>query len=135
VVDTSTRPDTDFFGSPSIAILPDGTYVVGHDILGAKANELHSATVLASRDRGATWTQLAHVRDQFWPLLFVHRGALSMLGTSKEYGDIVIRRSTDPQVIRFDPAHGFFQFPGSQSKFTNFAACPFISASMNAARP
>jgi hypothetical protein len=95
VVDQTVAPDTDFFGSPSIAVLPDGTYVVGHDIFGAKAKELHTATVLESKDKGATWKRISHVTGQFWPLLFVHRGALYMLGTSKEYGDIVIRRSTD----------------------------------------
>lgn len=95
VVAVSPEPATDFLGSPSIVTLPDGTYLAAHDFFGRNARRLHSARVFASRDRGVTWSQVGAMTDQFWPMLFMHRGGLYLIGTSKEYGDIVIRRSTD----------------------------------------
>lgn len=95
VVATSPEPATDFLGSPSIVTLPDGTYLAAHDFFGRDARRLHSARVFASHDRGATWAQVGAMDHQFWPMLFTHRGGLYLIGTSKEYGDIVIRRSTD----------------------------------------
>jgi hypothetical protein len=100
VVATSPNPEHNFVGSPSILILPDGSYLVSHDFFGRKTDPgakalLHSSRVFASRDKGRTWTQLAHLRDQFWSTLFYHNGAVWLLGANREYGEIVIRKSTD----------------------------------------
>ena len=43
-----------------------------------------------STDRGRTWAQTAEMRDQFWSNLFQHRGKLYLMGTTYEYGRIVI---------------------------------------------
>lgn len=100
VVATSPNPEHNYVGSPSIIILPDGTYLVSHDFFGKKNDPeakalLHSTRIFASKDKGATWTQLAHLKDQFWSSLFYHNNAVYLLGCNREYGEIVIRKSTD----------------------------------------
>lgn len=94
VVFASPNSERFFCGSPSIVILPDGTYRVSHDI-GGQHDRAGSTIVHASRDRGATWTPIAELRDQKWSTLFVHRGALYLIGTTAKVGHMVIRRSLD----------------------------------------
>ncbi len=86
-----------YIGSPSLAILPDGSYVASHDLFGPKSNESVRAVtrVFRSEDKGKTWAKAAELQGQFWSSLFVHNGALYILGTWSQYGDVVIRRSTD----------------------------------------
>ncbi|AOJ67832.1 glycosyl hydrolase [Burkholderia sp. MSMB617WGS] len=83
-----------FLGSPSLAILPDGTYVASHDMFGPSAlpDEVH---VFASHDSGQTWEKLSVVAGQYWSSLFVVGGALYLMGTDRSMGTPVIRRSTD----------------------------------------
>ena len=83
-----------YIGSPSLAILPDGTYVASHDLFGPGTNfdRMH---VYQSADRGRSWRHIAELHGQWWSTLFMHQGALYLLGTSREYGHIVIRRSSD----------------------------------------
>jgi len=94
-VDVSPSPTTSFVGSPSIVILPDGTYAASHDFFGTKSSRQAHTRVFGSADRGLTWTFRAELSGQFWSSLFVYRGALYLLGTEREYGDILIRRSLD----------------------------------------
>ncbi len=86
-----------YVGSPGLAILPDGRYVASHDFFGPKSTEHQSArtAVFGSSDRGQTWTKLAEIDGQFWSTLFVHRGALYLMGTNAHYGQAIIRRSED----------------------------------------
>jgi len=51
--------------------------------------------VFRSTDRGVTWEAIARVPGQFWSTLFVEDGALYLIGTSKSFGRVVIRRSDD----------------------------------------
>lgn len=106
VVATSPAPRTDFIGSPSIVILPDGSYVASHDFFGRDARRLHSTRVFRSTDRGASWAQIAEMKGQFWGTLFLHRGALYLLGCEGEYRDVVIRRSDDGGVTWSTPRDG-----------------------------
>lgn len=46
-------------------------------------------------DRGATWRQLAELCDQKWSTLFMHRGAVHLIGTTAKVGHKIVRRSTD----------------------------------------
>jgi hypothetical protein len=94
VIDHSPARSNQFIGSPSIAILPDGQYVVSHDFFGPGARPDYTV-VFASADRGKTWQPRARVDGQYWSTLFVHHNALYLMGTSREYGFAVIRRSTD----------------------------------------
>ena len=72
VITASPDPEKIFVGSPTIAILPDGSYLVTHDNGGPGAGALRgNASILSSRDKGATWTKLAEVTDQKWSTLVV----------------------------------------------------------------
>ncbi|MDR1963289.1 MAG: glycoside hydrolase [Planctomycetaceae bacterium] len=98
----SQSPDfaTTYVGSPSIAILPDGTYVASHDWFGNNAS-LHLTFIFVSKDKGATWTKTAQFPFH-WANLFVHKGDLYLLGVIKEtykvspaFSHFAIRRSQD----------------------------------------
>jgi hypothetical protein len=86
-----------YIGSPSLAILPDGTYVASHDLFGPESTEWTSSVtfVYRSEDRGVTWRQVARIEPAFWSNLFVHGGSLYLLGTTHHHGFLVIRRSDD----------------------------------------
>ena len=94
----TASPDSEkiFVGSPTIAILSDGSYLVAHDYGGPGAGVHRGSTfVVSSRDRGLTWTKLTEVSDQKWSTLFVHRGAVYLIGTSAKVGHMIVRRSSD----------------------------------------
>ena len=86
-----------YVGSPSICILPDGSYVASHDEFGPASNELRSGVtrIFHSSDKGASWKEISAVQRLFWSNLFVHNQILYALGTSKVHGNVVIRKSTD----------------------------------------
>jgi hypothetical protein len=83
-----------YIGSPSIAVLPDGTYRASHDLFGP-GSTLDRTRVYASADRGLRWKMLSEIEGQWWSTLFVHHGNLFLIGTSRENGYAVIRRSVD----------------------------------------
>ena len=97
VIDHLPAASGRYVGSPSIAVLPDGAYVASHDEFGPQSGQDKAGVtrLFRSDDRGQTWRPLATVSPAFWSGLFVHRGQLYLLGTSKEYGDLLIRRSAD----------------------------------------
>ena len=97
VIDHSPAASGRYIGSPSIVILPDGDYLASHDFFGPKSGSKVCATtvIFRSTDRGATWHQRAEVKCAFWSNLFVHRGAVYLMGTTGENGHMVIRRSLD----------------------------------------
>lgn len=86
-----------YVGSPSLAILTNGDYVSSHDFFGPQSGEHQSAktAVFRSSDRGMSWKRISEIQGQFWSTLFVHRGALYILGTDKHHGNAIIRRSMD----------------------------------------
>ncbi|MCC7498525.1 MAG: exo-alpha-sialidase [Bryobacterales bacterium] len=97
VIDHQPQETGQYVGSPSIVILPDGSYVASHDLFGPRSGENESATtrVFRSTDRGLSWAKTAEFKDQFWSNLFVHRKKLYLMGTASQYGQVVIRRSLD----------------------------------------
>lgn len=97
VIDYSPASSGIYIGSPGIAILPDGQYVASHDEFGPKSTEFSRAVsrIFRSNDRGSNWVRVATIDGAFWSTLFVHRGALYLIGTDKHHGNAVIRRSTD----------------------------------------
>jgi len=97
VIDYSPAASGLYIGSPSIVILPDGAYLASHDFFGPKSEEHVAATsvVFRSEDRGQSWSKVATLKPLFWAGLFVHRGAVYIMGTEKHHGRIVIRRSAD----------------------------------------
>lgn len=94
VIDHSPQSSRRYIGSPAIAILSNGTYVVSHDWFGSGTSNDRTA-VFDSRDQGRTWSRITEIGGQWWSSLFVHGGALYLMGTSRQDGYAVIRRSTD----------------------------------------
>ncbi|GAA4781015.1 sialidase family protein [Olivibacter ginsenosidimutans] len=86
-----------YIGSPSIAILPNGDYVASHDFFGPASSEFVQAitTVYRSSDQGRRWKKVSEIRGAFWSSLFVHHGALYLLGPDRHHGTVLIRKSTD----------------------------------------
>lgn len=101
VVAQSPTPATRFLGSPSIAVLPDGSCVASHDTFGGGASYL--TEIYRSTDAGATWSKTIEFAS-YWSNLFVHQGSLYLLGTSTQYGNLVIRRSDDGGLSWTTPA-------------------------------
>ncbi|WP_461485642.1 sialidase family protein, partial [Pedobacter sp.] len=89
VIAQSSTPLTRNYASPSIAILPDGTYVVSHDYTGTVA------AIYRSADKGLTWSFTTQIPNCHWATLFVHNNALYLMGTAKSFGNIVIYKSLD----------------------------------------
>jgi len=83
-----------YIGSPSLAILPGGSYVASHDFFGP-GNGGARTVVYESGDKGVSWKQIAVVKRQFWSSLFVHQGDLYLMGTTGGISSLVIRRSKD----------------------------------------
>jgi hypothetical protein len=94
VIDSSPDPQRVYIGCPGIAVLPDGLYVASHSFFGPGTTYDRMA-VFRSADRGKTWKKLTDIEGQWWSSLFLHDGALYLMGTSRRYGNAVIRRSTD----------------------------------------
>src|SRR6187399_902381 len=92
VIDFSPAKDKQYIGSPSIAILPDGSYAASHDFF-SPGNQGDRTLVFRSTDRGQSWGRVADFKGQWWSGLFVHRGKLYLMGTSQAYGKCIIRRS------------------------------------------
>lgn len=108
VVHHSPQSSGLYIGSPSLAVLTNGDYVASHDFFGPKSGEFQSARTLVFRsaDRGQTWRQASEIKGAFWSTLFVHRGALYLLGTDRHHGNAVIRRSTDGGANWTSPTNG-----------------------------
>ena len=84
-----------YVGSPSIAILPDGSYVASHDVFGPGnvSDRREGATIVyVSSDKGTTWQKSSRLH-QAASTLFVHRGTLYLMGLG--HGSVLISRSDD----------------------------------------
>jgi hypothetical protein len=94
VIDHSPAASRRYIGCPGIAVLPNGDYVATHSFFGP-GSTYSRMCAHRSADAGRTWEKLAEISGQWWSSLFVHEGALYLLGTSRRYGQAVVRRSTD----------------------------------------
>ena len=97
VIDHLAKETGRYIGSPSICILPNGDFLASHDEFGPKTTEFYSAItrVYRSSDSGMTWQYVVGIQNQFWSNLFVHNGAIYMMGTNKHHGNFIIRKSVD----------------------------------------
>ncbi len=96
LLDIATGRDQ-YIGSPSITLLPDGTYIASHDVFGRGSSQDTSGItkIYRSTDRGNHWTETAVLEGQFWSTVFAHNGALFVFGYAHRSGNIVIRKSLD----------------------------------------
>ncbi len=83
-----------YIGSPGIAVLASGAYVVSHDVFGPGSTNSRTE-MFVSENHGVAWQRLSEIEGQFWSSLFFYKGALYLIGTSQLYGHTIIRRSED----------------------------------------
>lgn len=97
-----------YIGSPSICILPDGSYLASHDLFGPSSNEFEKpvSKIYRSVNKGKTWKEVAVINGQFWSKLFTFRGKLYFFGTSKHHGNTIIRTSADNGNTWSEPVDG-----------------------------
>jgi hypothetical protein len=97
VIDHQSAATRQYVGSPSIVVAENGDYIATHDLFGPGSTCTTSAEtrVFVSGDRGATWKQTSTFDNQFWSNLFRQGSRVYLMGTSAEYGRIVIRVSGD----------------------------------------
>ncbi|MEA4916180.1 sialidase family protein [Proteiniphilum sp.] len=97
VVNHISKETGRYIGSPSLCVLPDGTYIASHDEFGPRSSEYRSAQTLVfqSKDKGLTWKKITQIDGQFWSNLFFHNGNLYLMGTNKHHGNLIIRKSED----------------------------------------
>jgi len=107
VIDHVPASTGTYIGSPSLAVLPNGDYVASHDYFGPKSKEFQRAVsaIFRAADRGRTWRKVGIIEGQFWSTLFVHRGALYILGTDRHHGNAIIRRSSDGGATWTEPTN------------------------------
>ncbi|MFA6292725.1 MAG: sialidase family protein [Victivallales bacterium] len=89
-----------YLGSPSVLRLDDSRILATHDYFGPGCprnheNEEHLTSVYRSEDDGMTWENITHVSNCYWSSLFSLGKSVYLIGTSQQYGSIVLRRSDD----------------------------------------
>lgn len=80
--------------SPSILRMPSGDLLASMDLYAPDAPQ-NLTLVYRSKDNGKTWHYQNELFPCYWAKMFLHRGALYMIGVSNEYGDLLIGRSDD----------------------------------------
>lgn len=93
-----------YIGTPAVVALDSNVLVVAHDLFGddTPENETH---VYRSSDGGASWHRNATLIGQWWSSMFSLNGALYLIGVSRAYGNVVIRRSADGGRTWSHPTH------------------------------
>ena len=96
-------------GSPTLVRLGSGEILAAHDYhrkgtYRQPERDRCTTSVYRSPDHGLTWEHAADLQGFIWGTLFVNRGSVYLLGTSREYGSIVIRRSGDAGSTWTEPA-------------------------------
>lgn len=95
VIAASSPATQRYLGSPSLVVMPDGSYLTSYNEFGPGAPKVPTGYLMQSVDGGQTWTQIARLKGAKWSNLFLHRDALYLMGTDQIYGRLVIRRSQD----------------------------------------
>jgi hypothetical protein len=116
VVDYSPAASRAYVGSPSLVILPNGDYLASHDLFGPGTTS-DQTRLFVSHDKGQTWAHQADIGGAFWSALFVNAGQVYLMGTSREFGDVVIRRSGDGGRTWTTPADAASGLLASGGKF------------------
>ena len=80
--------------TPSLLQHPEGYLLASMDVFEGRAPQ-NLTLIFRSDDQGQSWYHYTELFPCFWGKLFLHRGAVYMLATSTEYGDLLIGRSAD----------------------------------------
>lgn len=80
--------------TPSLLRHPDGYLLASMDVFGRRTPQ-NLTLIFRSDDGGKSWYHLTELFPCFWGKLFYHCGAVWMLATSTEYGDLLVGRSSD----------------------------------------
>lgn len=80
--------------SPSIVRVDENILIASCDVFRGRRPQ-NLSLIFRSDDNGQTWSNISELFPCFWGRLFLHKGALYMLATSTEYGDLLIGRSDD----------------------------------------
>ena len=87
-----------YIGSPSLVRLPDGALLASHDYFGqlfTLEGENGLTSIYRSEDDGQTWLNITHIINAYWGTLVSLPDAVYHIGVTRDYGDIVVRRSLD----------------------------------------
>lgn len=97
VVNHLPASEKHYLGSPCIVIMPNGDYLVSHDVNSHDREvPLYDKTIiLKSTDNGKTWTKISELKTQHWSTLFNHNDALYIIGTIAKWSDAAIQKSLD----------------------------------------
>lgn len=101
VIDKSPDFKQIHVGSPSMEILPDGTYVASHDWFGSAYRTKKVTVVFQSKDQGTTWQKISEFEGQKGSMMFAVGPTLWHMGwctpgiQGKSANCIAIRRSDD----------------------------------------
>lgn len=90
VINHSPASTKVYLGTPSICILPDGTYLISNEIFNVGKR---MTFVFESKDKGKKWEKIAEL-DCCFSGLFMHRNELYLMGTDLDF-NCVIRKSMD----------------------------------------
>jgi DNA-binding beta-propeller fold protein YncE len=96
------NPQRRFIGSPSIAIMENGTYIASHDIFVLGARDPVQTKVFCSTDKGRSWNSISTVNNIMYATLFTSGRNLYMLGSNgddqaldNDQADLVVHKSID----------------------------------------
>ena len=87
-----------YIGSPSLVRLPDGALLASHDYFGqlyTREGENGLTSIYRSEDNGQTWLNITHIINAYWGTMVSLPDAVYHIGVTRDYGDMVVRRSTD----------------------------------------
>ena len=87
-----------YIGSPSLVRLPDGALLASHDYFGklyTLEGENGLTSIYRSEDNGQTWLNITHIINAYWGTMVSLPDAVYHIGVTRDYGDMVVRRSTD----------------------------------------
>ena len=87
-----------YIGSPSLVRLPDGALLASHDYFGqlfTLEGENGLTSIYRSEDKGQTWENITHIVNAYWGTMISLPDAVYHIGVTRDYGAVVVRRSTD----------------------------------------
>lgn len=83
-----------FVGTPNLVKRTNGELWAAHDLFGS-ATDQDETRIYKSTDSGSSWSHVRTLTGLFWPTLIEYGGNFYIFGTTTEYGNFVLGKSTD----------------------------------------